>query len=44
MDAPGLMPPNFLKYFILYSFSTDISYDAMLTHKNAEDTDPEFHS
>ena len=37
MEAPALMPPDFLKYFILYTFSIDVSYASMLTHKNEED-------
>ena len=37
MEAPALMPPDFLKYFILYTFATDVSYVAMLTQKNEKD-------
>ena len=39
MDVPALMLPYFSKYFILYTFSTDFSYVAMLTQKNAEDVE-----
>ena len=35
MDAPTLMPPDFSKDFILYTFHIDVSYAAMLTQKNA---------
>ena len=37
MDAHALIPPDFSKYFILYTFATDVSYATMLTHKNEED-------
>ena len=33
MDAPALMPPDFSKDFILYTFPTDFSYVAMITRK-----------
>ena len=39
MDAPALMPPNFNKDYILYTFTTNFSYDAVLTQKHAEDTE-----
>ena len=36
MDAPALMPPNFDKDFILYTFAIDSSYAFVLTQKYAE--------
>ena len=39
MEAPTLMPPDFSKDFILYTFSTDVSYASMLTQKNEEDAE-----
>ena len=39
MDAPTLMPHEFSKDFLLYNFATNFSYAAMLTQKNAEDTE-----
>ena len=35
-DAHTLMPPDFSKDFILYTFATDFSYVAVLTQKNHE--------
>ena len=37
MDALALMPPDFSKDFILYTFAIDVSYAAMFTQKNAKD-------
>ena len=31
-EAPSLLSPNFNKDFILYTFASDISYAAVLTH------------
>ena len=39
MEAPALMPPDFSKDFILYTFATDVSNDSMLTLKNEEDVE-----
>ena len=33
-EAPALVSPDFKKYFILYTFASDISYVAVLTQKN----------
>ena len=38
MDAPALMPLDFDKDFILYTFATDFSYVVVLTQKHAKDT------
>ena len=38
-EAPTLMSPDFSKDFILYTFSTDFSYAAVLTQKNHEDVE-----
>ena len=32
--APALVSPDFRKDFILYTFAFDISYTAILTHRN----------
>ena len=39
MDSPALMPPNFIKDFILDTFTTDVYYATMLTQKNAQDVE-----
>ena len=33
------MPPYFSKYFVLYTFSTNDSYVAILTQRNEEDAE-----
>ena len=33
-EAPVLVSPDFRKYFILYTFASDISYAVVLTQKN----------
>ena len=38
-EVPALMSPYFSKYFILYTFSTDFSYAAVITYKNHEDVE-----
>ena len=38
-EAPALMSPDFNKYFILYTFSTEFSYAAVPTQKNHEDAE-----
>ena len=38
MDAPALIPFDFSKYFILYTFTADFSYVDVLTQKHVEDT------
>ena len=35
-NSPSLMSPNFLKEFILYTFTTDTTYTAVLTQKNQD--------
>jgi hypothetical protein len=39
IDAPSLMSPDFSKDFTLYTFSSDHSYAAVLTQKNAENNE-----
>ena len=39
MEAPTLFLPEFSRDFVLYNFSTDISYDAMLSQRNNEDVE-----
>ena len=39
VEAPTLMSPDFNKYFILYTFSIDFSYAAVLMQKNHEDAE-----
>ena len=35
-EAPALVSPDFKKYFILYTFASDISYAAILTQKKQQ--------
>ena len=39
MEALALIPSDFLKYFCIYTFSTGVSYAAMLTQRNEEDVE-----
>ena len=39
LEAPTLFLPDFSRDFVLYNFSTDISYDAMLSQRNNEDVE-----
>jgi hypothetical protein len=39
IDAPSLMSPDFSQDFTLYTFSSDHSYAAILTQKNAENNE-----
>ena len=39
MEAPALFPPNISRDFVLYTFSTDISYACMLSQRNNEDVE-----
>jgi hypothetical protein len=39
IDAPSLMSPDFSQDFTLYTFSSDRSYAAVLTQKNAENNE-----
>ena len=37
MEAPTLLPPDFSRDFVLYTFTTNDSYAAMLSQRNNED-------
>jgi hypothetical protein len=39
IDTPSLMSPDFSQDFILYTFSSDCSYAAVLTQKNPENNE-----
>ena len=38
-EAPSLLSPDFNKYFILYTFASDISYAAVLTQLNQQNNE-----